>query len=230
MKWAYGVTTVPDRAHDQLPNTLKSLETAGFDNPRLFIDGTDSTKDYDHLGLQMTTHFQRVQAFGNWVLALWELYIREPKADRYAIFQDDFVTYHNLKDYLESCKFPKRGYWNLYTFPQNQIRCPSDTYEGWFLSNQLGLSAIGLIFNHETIPMLLSHPHLVEKPRHVQYAHRKIDGCVVDTMKKLGMQEFVHSPSLTQHTGKVSTLGNHKQALASKFYGQDFDARELIHD
>lgn len=108
LEWAYGVTTVPKRRDSTLPVTLASLKKAGFDRPRLFVDGGyDSCSWEEEFGLDVTLRGgEPVRTFGNWVASLWELYCRFPQADRYAMFQDDFVTYAGLREYLDSCRYP----------------------------------------------------------------------------------------------------------------------------
>lgn len=235
-KWAYGVLTVPERRETLLPRTLASLAKAGFPEPRLFIDGARSAAQYRSLDLPVTVHDPRIGVFGNWVLALWELYLRDGLADRYAIFQDDLVAYRNLRQYLEQCPYPERGYWNLYVYSQDQER--KDGKVGWFLSDQWGKGAVALVFNREAVSVLLGQSHITKRP---QIANRKrslkaVDGAVVEALTKgAGWKEWVHSPSLVQHTGEASEgetsiAGNkrHKRhLLPTSFRGEDFNALEL---
>lgn len=222
MKWTYGVTTVPDRFGELLPRTLASLARAGFDQPRLFIDGPGPLPgNLDTY--EVTRRVPRIRTHGNWVLSAYELFIREPTAERYAIFQDDLITYPNLRQYLEACAYPKNGYWNLYTFPENDKKNP-----GWSLSNQLGYGALALVFSNEALRTLLSQRHLVERPLDANRGWRSVDGGIVSAMKKAGWKEYVHSPSLTQHIGHVSSMGNKEQPYAKSFRGEDFDALSLI--
>lgn len=51
-RWSYGVTTVTERRDTLLPQTLASLKAAGWDNPRLFVDGVNG--GFDHFGLPVT--------------------------------------------------------------------------------------------------------------------------------------------------------------------------------
>lgn len=241
IKWAYGVTTVPERASDLLPRTLSSLRAAGFDNPRLFVDGTDDPLAYYTLAGEVTVRQPKIRTFGNWALALGELVIRTPNADRYAIFQDDFVTYKNLRRYLDYCSFPEKGYWNLYTFPSNQELAP-DTPPVWYEARglnstsptpdgkqfQTGRGAVALVFDRQGTIDLLTHQHFVTKPTEAAEPWKRVDGCVVTAMNKAGYREFVHSPSLVQHTGKHSSMGNPPHLLAVTFLGEDFDAREWV--
>ncbi len=227
MRWAYGVTTVPERMGDLLPRTLASLAKAGFDRPRLFIDGFQEVPKPDQFPhLEKTLRYPKIRTYGNWVLALAETYIRTPNANRYAIFQDDLVTYHNLREYLERSPYPDKGYLNLYTFPAN-LRLARTT-KGWFQSNQLGMGAVGLVFSREAVQTLLFNSYTIERPTDPARGWRSIDGGIVSAMKKVGWKEYVHNPSLLQHTGAISSMGNPKQQLADSFKGEDFDALELL--
>ena len=235
-RWAYGVTTVPMRLTTTLPDTLLSLKAAGFDRPRLFVDGAthaDVGSFMERYGEDnVTVRFPRIRAYGNWILALAELYIRNPECARYAIFQDDFVTYPCLRTYLDACPYPDRGYWNLYTFPSNQKLCPKGgdgkDWIGWYKSNQFGRGAVALVFNQEAVQILLSHQHMVMRAADVNRGWHIIDGAVVDTMRQSSWTEYVHNPSLTQHTGHVSAIGHKPQKQAPSFQGEAWSALNLM--
>src|SRR5688572_13834079 len=98
VRWAYGVTTVPKRRRDLLPRTLGSLAAGGFAAPWLFVDGCDELPGWraefvaPGRAAGVTCRYPLVRAYANWGLALGELWLRDPHADRYAVFQDDFVT------------------------------------------------------------------------------------------------------------------------------------------
>jgi hypothetical protein len=235
MSWAYGVTAVPERLKTTLPRTLDSLAKAGFDRPRLFVDGAGNAAEWKALagarGLEMTTREPRIRTFGNWTLALAELFIREPKAERFALFQDDLVTVLGLREYLERGPYPARGYQNLYTFPSNQLICPKEggeEREGWFRSNQFGRGAVGLVFDREAVIALLTHEHFVMRPLTVGRGWKAVDGGVVTALNKAGFTEYVHFPSLTYHTGAVSVMGNAPHAQTKCFPGEDWDARSIL--
>lgn len=227
MKWSYGVTTVTERMEDgTLDRTLKSLIAAGFDRPHLFVDGPCRTD----IRCLTTSRSPRIHAQANWLLSAWELYMREPDADRFAIFQDDFITYRNLRQYLEQCEYPVNGYWNLYTFPENH-----KPQGGWYLSNQLGKGAVGLVFNKEALLTLLTSEHFSRRVEEkelrghrIPRGHRAVDGGVVTALKKAGYKEYVHTPSLVQHTGETSVIGNRVHEKAQVFEGEDFDALKLL--
>ena len=229
IRWAYGVTTCPARRRDLLPRTLASLKLAGFSQPRLFVDGVANSTDMDYheFGLEVTTRYPVIRPFGNWALAVAELFIREPRADRYAIFQDDMVTYLNLRQYLESVQYPEKGYWNLYTFPDNQRLCPKD-YIGWYRANQRGLGAVGIVLSHAAVVRLFHNQNFTDRPIDEKRGWRCIDGGLVNTFNSFGWEEYVHNPSLVQHIGIASSMGNRRHPPAGSFRGEDFDALSLL--
>lgn len=232
--WQYGVTTIPERNPEPLRRTLTSLKVSGFNYPTLFIDGDKNwswwEKEYN---LPVVCRYPRIRTYGNWILTLIELYIRNPQADYYAIFQDDFVCSLNLRKYLESIQYPIKGYWNLLTFPVNHIRIRDkigfSKAQGW-----RGAGAVALVFNHDALQALLSHGHMADrinprKPGHDKTrAYRYVDGAVVETLEAVGYSEYVHNPSLIQHTGLRSATGNPRHPLSPSFRGEDFDLLTLL--
>lgn len=228
MEWAYGVTTVNTRVFTPLfQRTLHSLAVAGFDRPRLFVDGV-STETWeelvrDELRYPVTLRDPLIRTFGNWMLSALELYIRQPLAERYAIFQDDLIAVRNLRQYLEAIPFPQKGYWNLYTFPHNEREKP-----GWHLSDQMGKGAVGTVFDNEGIRAVLSAEHMINRPLSERRGWRNVDGGIVTAMRKAEFREYVHTPSLLQHTGERSSMGSRRHQLARSFPGEDFDALTLL--
>lgn len=228
ISWMYGVTTVPKRiASGLLQQTIESLVKGGFPNPVLFIDGLPLAETLAFSNLQVVCRTNSIRIYGNFHLGLSELFIRNPHADRYAMFQDDFVTYPNLREYLNQCEYPEKGYLNLYTFPENE-----KPEQGWYLSNQLGKGAVALVFNNEAVRQLLNSAHWINRPASAPKDHKRtwkyVDGGIVEALKQQGFKEYVHNPSLTQHTGKKSTLGNSRHATARTFKGESFNALHLI--
>ena len=226
MEWAVGVTTVPQRFGQLLPRTLASLKVAGFDRPRLFVDGTNDTNRYQQqFGLEVTCRYPTIRGYGNWALALGELYLRQPHASRYALFQDDIVASRGLREFLEH-HYPENGYQNLITYPWNDKL--ANGKKGWMLSNQRGLGAQGLVFNRSAVLTLLGSKHALTKPQDKEMGWKSIDGGIVAAMNKAGWKEYIHMPSLIQHTGITSTLGNERQPVASSFRGENFDLMGLL--
>lgn len=242
LKWSCGLTCVPERRDSLLPRTLASLAGAGFAarEIRLFVDGERGLPrwltDLEEAGHPITCRWPKLRTHGNWFLALHELFVREPNADRYAVFQDDFVTYKNLRGYLEAAPYPEKGYLNLYTVPQNQALAPpvgltGRQRVGFFASNQLGKGAVATVFSRDAARTLLSHPHMIDRPMDAMRGHEAVDGGIVWALVRYaGWKEFCHNPSLVQHTGEVSTMRHKAYPKAPSFRGEDFDALELIRE
>lgn len=228
--WSYGLTTVPSRFETTLPKTLASLAESGFDYPRLFIDGCKPEKVLDWLKhYEYTCHYPNLRTHGNWIVSLYTLYIYNPTADRYAIFQDDFQCSRNLRPYLDSCEYPREGYWNLYTFPENEPdkRGHSKDKTGWYLSNQKGKGAVALVFDNKTARALLSSEWMVNRPQNKERGWKAVDGGIVTGLAKKGIKEYVHSPSLVQHIGDKSSMGNARHPKAGTYKGNDFNLLNL---
>lgn len=226
--WAYGVTTVPERNPTPLRRTLISLKMAGFEYPTVFVDGDKNWTWWEReLGLPVVCRYPRIRTYGNWILTLAELYIRKPNADFYAVFQDDLVCSKNLRQYLEAVPYPDKGYWNLYTFPQNHIRIQHrigfSPATGW-----RGAGAVALVFDKRSVLIPLAHDHMVKRVRDPIRGHKYVDGGVVETMNLMGYTEYVHNPSLVQHVGLRSSSGNPRHPQSPSFRGEEFDLLTLL--
>jgi hypothetical protein len=222
MKWACGVTSCVKRKDNLLQQTLAAIKGAGFPDPVVSIDGED--------------HNPPLYTVGNWFVTFAELWFRNPNADRFAMFQDDFVTYRNLRDYLEAIPYPHLGYCNLYTFPDNQKLCDTQGGRrvGWHESNQLGFGAVALVFSNEAARKLLSAESMWAKPQRTDdRARTALDGGIVTAYQKIGWKEYVHNPTLVQHVGvetAITGIGHSPQPQAMGFRGEGFDALSLLRD
>lgn len=228
-KWSCGVTTVPNRIGNLLPRTLLSLGDAGFEVSRLFVDGASDPTPWTRFSVPITVRSPQAGAAASWFLSLSELCLREPAADFYAVFQDDLIMCRNVRQHLEHCSYPEHGYWNLTLFPQYASALKGKT--GWHVApSQRGLSAMALVFSRITAVRLLSTDHFFVRAVDPKRGRRAVDGAVVTALNSVGFKEWVHVPSLTQHTGHVSAIGNSAQPQMDTFPGEDFDALSLPFD
>ena len=88
--------------------------------------------------------------------------------------------------------------------------------------HQLGRGAVALVFSQEAVIKLLSSRYMQTRIMDAVKGHRSIDGAVVSAMHLEGWTEYVHNPSLVQHTGEVSSMGNRKHPI-SKCYIDGYD-------
>jgi hypothetical protein len=218
MNWSYGITTCGNRYSTTLPRTIESLSNGGFTNPILFVDNPLDL-DWDKFELEVVKRSGKVNAFSNIFLAITELVLRFPLVDRYALFQDDIICGKNLKSYLEKF-YPEKGYLNLYLFPSNAELAKGN---GWYLSNQRGLSACGLVFSRDVILNFWRSDYMINRPRDARRGWKSIDGGIVSALKNLGISEWVHYPSLLQHIGTESIIGNKTHAQGVGFLGESHD-------
>lgn len=234
MRWVYGVTTVPARFTTTLPKTLESLKNAGFPQPRLFVDGCQSGELYERFGLEVTTHWPCLKTAHNWVLSLYELYLRDPLAQRYAIFQDDIAIVKNAREYLDRYNYgyySQKYFWNLYNMGQSESDEWRQGRQGWYESNQLCKGALALVFDQTAVTTLLMSDQIVVRPQDLRLGSTNIDGAVMNALGGKGYKERVHYPSLVHHTGKESTTHPyaHAQYVDSvSFPGESFDAATLV--
>lgn len=238
MNWTIGMTTVPSRIYDgMLLDTLRALRSSGFDDIHLFLDGPAECPIPDS-----TVRNPAIGQFGNWTLGLWELYAREPHADRYAIFEDDVRPVSNLRAYLDSLPFPADGHWNLWSFLGNESRLEGAPI-GFQRSRQLYRGCLGLVFDLAGVLAVLSSRIMIDRPQDPSRGWRLADMALKDAMQACGRFEYVHNPSLLQHVGKVSTINKDMHAgrgdpmkryewrdgrVSKTFPGEGFDAMEWL--
>ena len=236
MNWQVGVTTVPSRRYTTLPKTLASLREGGFGNPRLFVDGVVDRAGYEG---EVTTRWPAVHAFGNFWLGLLEMYLRDPLADLFAMFQDDVLVCRNTRQYVEESPKPcldQPVYFNLITVKPNEDLVRGRGV-GWHPSNQLGWGAQGTVFPRETMIRMFQTRHLAERPLGMRNgvpdparAWRNLDGGVIASVKSFGGLELVHYPSLVYHVDCPSAIGNRKDGrmVQGTWPGEVFDAMTWV--
>jgi hypothetical protein len=239
--WAYGLTTIPSRFNTTLPRTLRSLSIAGFDNPWLFIDGCPDSEVPSHLvKYQRTCRSPAIKLYGNWLLGMAELYMRNRSATHFVMFQDDLVCSKNLKRFLERVKLPERGYYNLFTFHYNEV-VVRGMVPGWYEAQglnagvvyhgkmqQSGKGAVALMFTKAGVQALITHHHMLMHALDENKWWCLVDGGIVQAMNMAGYREYVYTPSLVQHTGIVSSIGGKGNRVAKTFAGENFDLLELL--
>jgi len=234
LTWAYGITTMPERGETFLKQSRESLARTGFNDPRFFVDdhhvGRSLLVESVMLSTCTVTRNPTIGPMGNWWLALWELFIRSPHADRYAIFQDDILACSNLREYLERW-YPENGYLNLISFPENLQGIQPEDPRGWRKAPRRGKGGQGLVFDQNAIAALFSQLRMVRKFQELKNPNKRLDGAVREAMENAGITEWIHNPSLLYHLGamgKTSIANNKKkQPLITSFPGEDFNLLDI---
>lgn len=232
--WSYGVVAVNSRVDTVLPETLRSLHNAGFPQPLLFMDGNIEwyqAEELCHRVSMMHMNSHRVGNLRNWISAIHGVYFANPHADRYAIFEDDIYAVKNLRRFLELSDLKRKypdGYFSLYVQKSNLDF--TEGKPGWHVSNQRGDGALGLVFDDRTMPLLLSSPVFADRMKDARKAYNsaKADGAIQKALEKHRYREYVFNPSLLQHRGTPSTIGNGYGRIPKTFPGEEFDALSLL--
>lgn len=228
MEWACGIIGVDSRrASGHLGRTMRSCESAGWHDYSVFLDGEMPTCSRVGIVPRETT----IGAFGNWWLGAVELYIRQPHADRFVIFQDDIECPVGLREYLCHTTTHDMAYWNLCTYSAG-IGYPTNvvtTTPGWqpALCNW-GLGAQGLVFTNEGLRTLLSSRVVIDQPMDKYRGKEAIDGIVKTALGRAGFTEMVHNPTLVNHVGTQSTIGHEPQPESYGWRGADWNVMELL--
>lgn len=220
--WSYGITTHHSRHSTLFKQTIESLSRAGFPNPQIFLDGMQEgwTAPSDQLD-GVTIRQPATGQYANWLLGLIQLFYAQPRAHYYAMFEDDLLACSNLREYIERT-YPTDAnrYLNLITHDQNLVL--TGGVDGWHASNQLGKGGVGLVFNRKVFRELMSSDLILRGVRGIACG----DGMTIQTLKPKGIIEYIHHPTLLQHTGEVSVLG-HKYGKMKGWRGEDYDPLTL---
>jgi hypothetical protein len=233
------VTTCPARLHTLLPETVKAIRAAGFD-PDIYVDGLLSQNDRVAVQSLISDSAKvhdghNIKSFSHWYRSALTMYMQHPWSQWYVVFQDDLTCPKTLLQYILHSKLPPKAYFNLFTFMENeQIVAESGT--GWveayktIKGAQLGRGAVCLLFRHDALTTLLSQQHMVMRRTDYKRGNSSLDGAIVEAMAQAGYREFIHNPSLVQHTGHVSSMGNKQHEQAKTYPGNEFDLMALLKD
>lgn len=200
MRWAVGITTAP-REVPTLDRCLESLQRAGWQQPRLFVDGRID-RPYD---LPVTLRDPAVGAWPNYYLALMELLQREPDADALMVVQDDAVFYDRvyLKDCLDQVLWlaDPPGLVSLYCSSAYTM-----TQSGWHrCAERWNWGALAIVFPRALAVRFLTDEQALEH-RWQPYGDRYIDDVIGDFCIRHDIPIHYPCPSLVQHIGESSTL------------------------
>jgi hypothetical protein len=204
-QWAAGVTTAP-RPVATLERTLRSLADAGWSAVRLFAEPGSLIPAAFGM-LPVTWRESRVGAFGNWHLALSELFMRDPKADAYLLCQDDVLLSRRAREYLETELWPASslGAFSLYAGGPQFSQLPTGFHvdaSGWEARG-----ALAYVFPNAAVRLLLGHPYVLNHRRRGPNAGMAdIDGVVGAWCLASGLPAYIHAPSLARHIGDISTI------------------------
>jgi hypothetical protein len=203
--WSVGVTTSP-RRRPTLEWTLDGLSRAGWQDPRIFMDG-EVTIPHRHAGCPITYREPKLGAWPNFYLGLTELLLRDPEADAYLMVQDDveFFDGVRLRDYLESILWPgdRPGPVSLYSCQVAAARESGWTFHEspWFLGAHAFVFPGGIARAFLVDPVVLAH-----RRNGPNEGLANIDTVVGEWASRHATPIGFPTPSLCRHVGHASTL------------------------
>lgn len=203
--WSVGVTTAP-RQSPTLERCLASLSHAGWQTPRVFVDG-ELTVPTAWSHLPRTNREPQIGAWPNYYLALAELLMRDPAADAYLVVQDDalFCSDPCTREYLEQVFWPgeSAGIASLFC-----SRADTQPVAGWYqYPGAWSWCALAFVFSRAAAQRFLADLDVVrhrESRRKNGLAH--ISWCIGQWAVRSQVPVYFPTPSLVQHIGEVSTL------------------------
>ena len=210
-RWAVGVTTAP-RALPTLGDCLTSLKSAGWTDPRLFVDGlVDVPEPFE--GLPRTERTPQLGAWPSYYLALAELLMREPAADAFLLVQDDvvFAPPFDVRSYLEQALWPGKNPAIV------SLLCPrpyTQPEPGWFALNEDWIwGAQAFVFSPLAARDFLADMNVVcHRDTRERNPTADIDWCVGQWASRHKQPIYYPTPSLVQHVGQISSLWTGRRA------------------
>ncbi len=204
LRWAVGLLTAP-RPNPTILRTLRSLEAAGFDSIHVFAE-PGSWIPGEFADLPVTVHGQTLGNLGNFYTSLVALYMIQPEADCYALFQDDIEAAQGLREWCDHQFWPNdTGLVSLFT-----PRAYGSEKAGWQLLT-LGLSrtfgAQAFVFRRDILKEFLTDGASLE---HRQTRVHGDDAVVGEWAICRGIGIAYHHPSPVQHIGEVSSIPGHR--------------------
>lgn len=216
--WAVGVTTAA-RDVETLPQCLDTLAHAGWEKPRIFVDG-DVDIPSSFAGLPATFRHPGIGAWPSYYLAVAELLMREPAADAYLLVQDDvaFLEYSGLRNYLESVLWPrrKRGIASLYC-PQPYTK----SKRGWFRFRGVwACGAQAFLFSRDAAQRFVGDTYTVlHRWSGAKHGTAGISCAIGQWASRRRVPLYYPTPSLAQHIGHVSAIWGDTRAFGQRRAG-----------
>jgi len=198
-KWAVGVVTAP-RKISTITKTIKALEKAGWENGIIFAE--PNSYIYQNNNWEYVHRSKRLGIFGNWMLGLYELFIRNIDADAFFMIQDDILVPPNTRNYLE------RSLW--FTETPHLVSLfgmfDNDPEYQWREVYKYEGGPNSIIMSHETVQEILSsliplQYYGIQSKKNTSFD----DLGIFSLMSKNNWPTFYPKPSISDHIGHYST-------------------------
>ncbi len=199
--WAVAVITAP-RTRNTIQKCIRSLELAGWDSGLVFSEPNQTIKSTSNW--PVTYRASKIGIFGNFILGLYELFIRNIEADAFLIVQDDMVASLDLRQKLESWFWTTTEPHIISLFSPDAV--DTEPGLGWSSSNFYRGGPNALVLSHETVQALLT-----SMIHFRYYAYAKTEESTFDDLgifhwaKMHNFETLYCKPSLMHHIAAYST-------------------------
>lgn len=223
MNWAIGIQTCPRPEDVYIDHTIESVKRAGWDDITIFAEPDSPVPQ----GYPVTYRPFRYGDWTNWVCAYFELFMANPEANAFVLFEDDVTSSRNIRSYLEWAipKLGRFGCLSLYTPPKHH----SD-FQGWHDEADTGWALSGaqaMVFTRGSLQRFLSDPKVVNYRFDEIGKKNAHKDCAIGKWACKKERVLYHNPSLIDHRGVESLIGT-KNHRARDYVGDEFDCVELI--
>ena len=215
---AIAMTTAP-RRRPTLHRALATLHAAGFsEDVHLFAEPGTFDQLPRPISPQLIKHDNAVKrgCFGNWKHAIMHL-LSKTTANWLLVVQDDAIWTPGAAAVLHAQMIerqePRTGFLSPYVTTKDAVE--SAFVDGW---NECRIGwtfwgALAFCMKRVAAEELLRHPRFAQ-----HRGPQQVDAIVAASMLELTRPSFVHVPSLVDHVGDTSTIGNDDVAGSIRGY------------
>jgi hypothetical protein len=225
VNWKVGITTAK-RDQSTIERTVASVIAAGWDDITIFAD-CDCLTD---LGHPVTNRGFQVGAWGNFYLGLTELTMINPTAEYFLMCQDDVVFAKQVRQFCERHEqIIQTGIFSPYCNTSYSERRGKHQFHELDEGARLW-GALAMVFCNRLAYQFLGSEIARNHRRHgINEGLRNVDTVVGIWCQRERVKYFVYVPSLVQHIGITSTLGNadSPNRSAADFVGEECDASRM---
>lgn len=198
---ANAMLTAPRPGVNYAVDSLRSIETAGFESPHVFAEPNSPMIPGVSFHVAETT----LHSWPNWLRALRWLLEHRPHAEAFLIWQDDVLVAKHSREWIESQMWccPDAGVYSLYA-AESQVKREEWEGDGWHLIRRPPFNCYGAL-------AILMPPWFARNVSDNPPIERHVKGAGPDThlgshCRRHGIGYAVHVPSVVQHVGAVSCV------------------------
>jgi hypothetical protein len=223
-----GITAAPRSGTSYLQSTIESA-ARNFQDIHVFAEPILDNPG----GVIFHQHGERFGDWSNWLCGFFTLLTIRPKTDYFLMLEDDVSLCKNVSYYLEGLipQISRFAVLSIYT-PERYRR------HGRYVHNEChGVETWGgqaLVFGRHEAVRFLSSPEVIlhrsfgETHQGRDIANSRKDAILGKWAEREQLPFYFHSPSLAQHTGRISSLNS--EGHQAVFVGTDYDAMKLVEE